>query len=769
MYYDMRKFKESFEGLGYTFPSADVLEDVFTFYKYYESPINKGVATILLEGDPGSGKTFLSEVFSSFLGQDGDETEYIYTQCVEETNSDRLISTYNVPAIVKGDGDKAIAEGILARAINLANSSTRVVLTVDELDKARDALDSYFLNFIQSGKIETSDNQILSLTKSGRENLYFVIAKNNERNLIDALLRRCTVIELPPMPPILAYKTLVKKFADYPHDPKFLRFISKVYESIYNEQMASNGELLTRLPALQELILAVSSDNILYMSGENSTRRIKKLIRNLGKDVETRDIITDILIKKFRYDNSESNYTNETLDLDMDSPNDYMSTRDSESLVEQYMEKKDNGEYIFEEDEYDDPMKNIATILDNMKEDQSLVFLDKEDKEKIVELGVITHENPSALEELFNKIKFKGNPNSRFGFLDFDDNNFVGLMKYKNTLILVANKEYVSPKLLMKGLSSIVAIINDFNQNKNKNNFFFSETSAPDFKLTGLNVKVLSNSPSFVLNKMNSLNGVMVYQDSNMKIIHDDTMNINYFRYLQKYRAEPFNDVVLKICKFNPELAIPLSFIEAKKFSTLTDRSLVTPYSYFVHVKEDLEAKRVEGWEVKIDKFETMDLEFSTLKEVGLNYYNEPRHELVEENDTFVFDYDIDINHEDKKIHMSPKYKLNGDYLLYTNDSDFENNEIIKHLSPTQKEIAMLARDIFGNFIPKSSQEKSQVYFSGATARLAGELVNADTNYTNIPMVKNNITKEPSFTKYYKQLSHPSANMIPEKILRKTR
>ena len=769
MYYDIRKFKESFESLGYTFPSGDVLEDVYTFYKYYENPINKGVSTILLEGDPGSGKTFLSEVFSSFLGQDGDSTEYIYTQCVEETNSDRLISTYNVSAIVKGDGDKAIAEGILARAINLANNSTKVVLTVDELDKARDALDSYFLNFIQSGKIETSDNQILSLTNSGMKNLYFVIAKNNERNLIDALLRRCTVIELPPMPPVLAYKTLVKKFADYPHDPKFLKFISKVYESIYNEQMASNGELLTRLPALQELILAVSSDNILYMSGENSTRRIKKLIRNLGKDVETRDIITDILTKKFKYDNSESNYTNETLDLDMDSPEDYLSTRDSASLVEQYMEKKDNGEYIFEEDEYDDPMKNIATILDNMKDDESLVFLDQEDKEKIVELGVITHKNPVALDELFAKIKFKGNPNSRFGFLDYEDNNFVGLMKYKNTLILVANKEYVSPKLLMKGFSSIVAIISDYNQNRSDKAFFFSETLAADFKLTGLNVKILSNSPNFVLNKMNLLNGVMVYQDNNMKITHDDTMNINYFRYLQKYRAEPFFEVLLKICKFNPELAIPLSFIKARKFSTLTDRNLVRKYSDFVRTKERLEAKMIDGWEVKIDKFETMDLEFSTLQEVGLNWYNEPKHEVVEEKDTFVFDYDIDINYEDKKIHMLPKYKLNGDYLLYTKDSDFKNNEIIKHLNSTQREVAMLARDIFGNFIPKPSKENSQIYFSGSSVRVTGELVDVDLHSTNVPLVKDNIIREPDFDKYYKQLSHPIANMVSEKILRKTR
>ena len=401
----MREFKELFEELGYTFQSADILEDVYLFYKYYNNEVNKGVAAILLEGDPGCGKTYLSEVFSKFLGND---TEYIYTQCVEETNSDRLIATYNVPAIVKGDADKSIAEGILTRAINQANSNKKVVLAIDELDKAREVLDSYFLDFLQNGRIETSNNEILSLTEEGRKNLYVILAKNNERNLLDALLRRCSVIKLPPMPPVLAYKTLLKRFENADHDPKFLKFICKVYEAIYNEQMKSNEELLSRLPALQELISAITSDYELFENGISSTRRINSLIRKLGKDTESRDIITNILIKKFKYQNQDSNYTNETLDLDMDNPDDYMSTKDADSLVEQYIEKKDNGEYIFEEDEFEDPMKDVASILDHMKDDQSLIFLDKENREKIVELGVITHQDPKALELLFNKIKFKG-------------------------------------------------------------------------------------------------------------------------------------------------------------------------------------------------------------------------------------------------------------------------------------------------------------------------------------------------------------------------
>lgn len=580
----MREFKELFEELGYTFQSADVLEDVYLFYKYYNNQANKGVSAILLEGDPGCGKTFLSEVFSQFLGT---ETEYIYTQCVEETNSDRLIATYNVPAIVKGDADKSIAEGILTRAINLANSGKKVVLTIDELDKAREVLDSYFLDFLQNGKIETSNNEILSLTEDGRKNLYVILAKNNERNLLDALLRRCSVIKLPPMPPVLAYKTLLRRFENVEHDPKFLKFISKVYEAIYNEQMNSNEELLSRLPALQELITAITSDNELYKNGISSTRRINSLIRKLGKDSESREIITNILTKKFKYQNQESNYTNETLDLDMNNPDDYMSTKDADSLVEQYIEKKDNGEYIFEEDEFEDPMKDIASILDNMKDDQALVFLDKENKEKIVELGVITHQDPRALEILFEKVKFKGNPNSRFGFLNFEDDNFVGLMKYKNTLILIANKEYVSPRLLMRGLCTIITIIYDHKENIDMNHLYFSDFTAKDFKLTGLNAKILSNIPNLVLDKMSFQNGVHTYQTSNVKITHDDSLNISYFRYLQKYKAEPLYETIEKICRFNPELAIPASFINAKKFSVFNDRDLVRRLSCFEQEKEE--------------------------------------------------------------------------------------------------------------------------------------------------------------------------------------
>lgn len=762
----MRNFKELFEQLGYTFQSTDVLEDIYLFYKYYNNNANKGVAAILLEGDPGSGKTYLSEIFSYFLRLEND-TEYIYTQCVEETNSDRLIATYNVPAIVKGDADKSIAQGILTKSINLSNMGKKVVLAIDELDKAREVLDSYFLDFLQSGKIETSDNEILSLTEEGRKNLYVIFAKNNERNLLDALLRRCSVIKLPPMPPVLAYKTLLKKFENNKHDAKFLKFICKVYEAIYNEQMDSNEELLSRLPSLQELTTAITSDNELYENGISSTRRIKSLIRKLGKDSESREIITNILTKKFKYQDQDSNYTNETLDLDMNNLDNYMSTKDADSLVEQYIEKKDNGEYIFEEDEFDDPMKDIANILENMKDDQSLVFLDNENKEKIVELGVITHQNPKALEILFNKVKFKGNPNSRFGFLDFEGDNFVGLMKYKNTLILIANKEYISPRLLIRGLSTIITIIYDSMENIDfDSNFFFSEFNSQDFKLTGLNAKILSKIPKLVLDKMTMQNGCYVYQTTNLKVTYDDTLDISYFRYLQKYKAEPIYDVIEKICRFNPELAIPASFINGKKVSLFSDKSLVRKYSDFVKRKEEWIELKSKGWKVKIDDFQPMDLNFMFVKDNDDYWDEKPICEI--ENDIFVFRWEIEEDYKNKMIHVYPKYKLKNGYLIYTRNSDFENNEAFKHMNQFQIEIAFIARNIFGNFVPVFFSENSPEYFSSLTMSLTGRILEDQNNRNRISGISQDIIKEQDFTNYYDDISQPSKLITSEKVLKRT-
>ncbi len=759
----MREFKILFEDLGYTFQSADVLEDVYQFFRYYDNDANKGVTAILLEGDPGSGKTFLSEIFFQFLGEN---TEYLYTQCVEETNSDKLINTYNVPAIVKGQGDLAVAEGILTKAINDANSGKKVVLTIDELDKARETLDAYFLDFLQNGRIETMDNKTLELTPEGRKRIFVIFAKNDEREVSEAFKRRANLIKLPPMPPVLAYKTLLKNFEGMHHDPKFLKFICKVYEAIYNEQMENNGKFLRRLPALQELTTAITGDHVLYESGVNSSRRISSLIRKLGKDDQAREKITNLMVKKFKYQQMESNYNNETLDLDMSNPNEYMTERDPNSLIDQYVQKKDSGEIIFEEDDLEDPMKDIANILDNMKDDSALVFIDRENKEKIVELGVISHKDPRAIDQLFGKIRFKGNPNSRFGFLDTDGDNFIAIVRHKGTLILVANKEYVSPYLLMRGLSTIITIIYDDNENIDiENQFFFSRIVADEFKLTGLNAKVLSRTPKLVLDKMRYQNGHYTYNDPNLKITYDDTLNSSYFRYMQKYKAEPLYKAIENLCRFNPELALPASFINGKRFNAHRHKNLIKKMSKFEKEKAEWERMRLDGWEVKIDNFMPMSVTTMEYEPAKNSWNDDPEYKKVEGN--YVFEWVIERNDAKKSMHVYPKYYLKNDFLMYTSDEDFENDEYLQQLDPFQKEIAYVAREVFGNFVLDFSAERNPAYFSSLTMSQTGRIVDDPDNRQRIPGIRDDITETPAFANYYNSISQVSALMTSEKALKK--
>ena len=191
------KFKELFEKLGYTSQSDNVLQSMYYFY--LNDKTKTGFAAILLEGGQDYEKTYLSVIFSQVLGHCHD-TEYIYKQCVGQIDSDGK-------KISSPSADKAIAEEVLTRAINSANAGKKVVLTINELDKASEIFDFYLLDFFIDSRLYLSDNKILSLTEEGKKNIYVILTKSNGRNLLDSLLRRCKVIKLPPL---MDHKTLIK-------------------------------------------------------------------------------------------------------------------------------------------------------------------------------------------------------------------------------------------------------------------------------------------------------------------------------------------------------------------------------------------------------------------------------------------------------------------------------------------------------------------------------------------------------------------------------
>ena len=119
-----------------------------------------------------------------------------------------------------------------------------------------------------------------------------------------------------------------------------------------------------------------------------------------------------------------------------------------------------------------------------------------------------------------------------------------------------------------------------------------------------------------------------------------------------------------------------------------------------------------------------------------------------------------------KRLYVYPKYTLKGEYLLYTSDEDFENNEVFKQINPFQKEIAFIARDIFGNFIPQFYSERNPDYFSSLTMSQFSRIMDNEYNRNGIPGISQDIIPESDFTNYYNSISQASSIVGPNKVLK---
>ena len=153
------------------------------------------------------------------------------------------------------------------------------------------------------------------------------------------------------------------------------------------------------------------------------------------------------------------------------------------------------------------PSNIVDDLIEELKQDPGIAFLDSKDTEELTQIGLIQHEdvNSNALNVLFQKLQRFWNPQGNIAVLNNDNNNsFIGISNQGNYLSLISNRKYISPKLLMRALSFIITIIYDHGENKFPDTFF-GEKLAEKFKLSGLSANILSQIPEIALNKMISI------------------------------------------------------------------------------------------------------------------------------------------------------------------------------------------------------------------------------------------------------------------------
>lgn len=186
---EISKFVESFDKLGYVVDEE--LATILFLMTHLQKPL-------LLEGNPGVGKTELANMLAAHLG-----TELIRLQCYEGLDVHSSIYEWNYQKqllsikIWENDsrtekekeklifGRDFILERPLLKAITAQDKAP--VLLIDEIDRADEEFEAFLLELLSANQISIPE---LGTIKAKFPPLV-ILTSNRTRELSDALRRRC--------------------------------------------------------------------------------------------------------------------------------------------------------------------------------------------------------------------------------------------------------------------------------------------------------------------------------------------------------------------------------------------------------------------------------------------------------------------------------------------------------------------------------------------------------------------------------------------------
>lgn len=156
---------------------------------------------LLLEGEPGTGKTALAEALAEAWG-----AELIRLQCYEGIDATQALYDWDFPRQIlhlraleaartgSGELDVVAAEHslfderfLLERPILRALRRAPVVLLIDEVDRADDEFEAFLLEVLSTWQVTIPELGTVSATTPP----FVVLTSNRTRELHDALKRRC--------------------------------------------------------------------------------------------------------------------------------------------------------------------------------------------------------------------------------------------------------------------------------------------------------------------------------------------------------------------------------------------------------------------------------------------------------------------------------------------------------------------------------------------------------------------------------------------------
>jgi len=177
------------------FDSIEQLQDAFTDQRYL---MDEGLATVvflaqrlqkplLLEGEPGVGKTELAKALAAAVG-----APLIRLQCYEGIDVHHALYDWDYPRqllqLRAGGSAQLYSEEFLVRRPLLeALAQPGAVLLIDELDRADDEFEAFLLEFLSDFQVTIPEVGVITTAEPPA----VVITSNRTRDLHEALKRRC--------------------------------------------------------------------------------------------------------------------------------------------------------------------------------------------------------------------------------------------------------------------------------------------------------------------------------------------------------------------------------------------------------------------------------------------------------------------------------------------------------------------------------------------------------------------------------------------------
>ena len=316
------------------------------------------IHAVCLEGMPGSGKTFYARTYQKILEEIlSENVEMIDFQCDATTGKAELNEEIRVAAAITGDANNVIIEGKLVKAIKAVNEGKKVILFLDEFEKAREDTDTYLYQFLQKGKINTVQLGDLEIQEDKKKNLQVILCKNYFRlHLSEPLERRLKFMRLEPMKPEVFLKVANKNLPEC--DKMLVAMVSILYEEIYK-----NRELFKRVPSCSELLDAINDANdILEIAPDKYI--LDAILSNMIKNPEDFEVFADMINKNKKL-------------------------KQISNLLNRQEEKQENEktqlQYAILEDFFSDDIKKLAEELEQANEKVKILSQSNSEKDRKIQ------------------------------------------------------------------------------------------------------------------------------------------------------------------------------------------------------------------------------------------------------------------------------------------------------------------------------------------------------------------------------------------------